>query len=72
MLICVVPRFPFRITRGRARWPLGDRWASQALAAPKLTGQFRNVLTAEVLHLTGAPLLSDIFAHFPVAVLVRE
>ena len=70
-LLCVVPRFPFRVTRGRARWPLGERWGSQKLDAPELDGTFRNVLTGESLAVRGGALLSDVFAHFPVAVLLR-
>ncbi|MEI9949035.1 MAG: malto-oligosyltrehalose synthase [Pseudomonadota bacterium] len=71
-LICAVPRFPFRLTRGRARWPLGERWGSQLLSAPDLGGHFRNVLTAETITFASSAALSDVFGHFPVAVLLRE
>lgn len=71
-LLCVVPRFSFRVTRGRARWPLGDSWGSQAVDAPELNGSFQNVLTGESLAIRGGVLLSDVLRHFPVAVLLRE
>ena len=71
-LICAVPRFPFRVTRGRARWPLRDNWGNQSLGAPGLDGQFRNLLTGEIVGFAGGARLSDVFQHFPVAVLLRE
>ena len=71
-LICAVPRFPFRVTRGRARWPLGDSWGSQRLLAPELNQRFRNVLTGEEIQIAGSAQLCDVFRDFPVAVLVRE
>jgi (1->4)-alpha-D-glucan 1-alpha-D-glucosylmutase len=71
-LLCVVPRFPFRVTRGRARWPLGDSWGSQAVSTPELDGSFQNVLTGESLAIQGGALLSNVLRHFPVAVLLRE
>jgi (1->4)-alpha-D-glucan 1-alpha-D-glucosylmutase len=71
-LICAVPRFPFRVTRGRARWPLGESWGSQRLSAPELNQHFRNVLTGEQIQFAGGAQLCDVFRHFPVAVLIRE
>ncbi|HEY0466416.1 MAG TPA: hypothetical protein VGC79_19535, partial [Polyangiaceae bacterium] len=71
-LICAVPRFPFRVTRGRARWPLAERWGSERLNAPELVGRFRQVLTGEILDFSDGASLSDVFQHFPVAVLLRE
>jgi len=71
-LICAVPRFPFRVTRGRARWPLAESWGSQMLDAPELSGQFRNLLTDESVGIVGRAPLSGVFRHFPVAVLLRE
>ncbi len=71
-LLCVVPRFPFRVTRGRALWPLGACWGSQAVSAPQLDGSFQNVFTGESSTIRGGALLSDVLRHFPVAVLLRE
>ena len=71
-LICAVPRFPFRVTRGRARWPLGQAWGTQLLGTPELGGNFRNVLSGESITLEGSAPLSEIFRHFPVAVLLRD
>jgi len=73
-LVCVVPRFPFRVTRGRARWPLGERWGEQGLDTAELGRRFRNLFTGEVVALTGGGSLrlSEVFRHFPVAVLLRD
>ena len=71
-LICAVPRFPFRVTRGRTRWPLGETWGGQRLGAPEMGGHFRNVLTGEALAFVDSAPLCDVFRHFPVAVLLRE
>ncbi len=71
-LICAVPRFPFRVTRGRTRWPLGESWGGQLLNAAELAGEFRNLLTGQTVALVGSAALSAVFQHFPIAVLVRE
>ncbi len=70
-LLCLVPRFPFRVTRGRARWPLGEAWGVQSLSAPPLDGRYRNLLTGEALDIRGTAALADVFRHFPIAVLLR-
>jgi (1->4)-alpha-D-glucan 1-alpha-D-glucosylmutase len=71
-LVCVVPRFPFRITRGRSPWPIGAVWRDEALPFPSLRGKYQNVFTGAVLTAEGALPLAQIFADFPVAVLVRR
>jgi len=71
-LLCAVPRFAFRVTRGRARWPLGESWGGQRLSAPELNHNFRNVLTGEHIQFVGSAQLCDVFRHFPVAVLIGE
>lgn len=70
-LICVVTRFPFRVTRGREPWAIGSVWSGAQLADHRLDGNYRNTLTGETLRATGALELSAVFAHLPVAVLVR-
>ncbi len=71
-LVCAVARFPFRVTRGRAPWAIGNVWAAQSISAPALEGRYRNVLTGELVTAQGSLLLSQLFSHLPVAVLVRE
>ncbi|HEX3849628.1 MAG TPA: hypothetical protein VHW01_01605, partial [Polyangiaceae bacterium] len=70
-LVCVVTRFPFRVTRGRRPWPLGATWASQVLSGPELWGSYLNVFTAQTLQARGSLPLCQVFASFPVAVLRR-
>jgi (1->4)-alpha-D-glucan 1-alpha-D-glucosylmutase len=71
-LLCVVPRFPFRITRGRSPWPIGAVWRDETLAFPALRGKYQNVFTGALLAANGSLELAQIFADFPVAVLVRR
>ncbi len=73
-LVCVVPRFPFRVTRGRAPWPLGSAWQAARLTGSGLRGSYRNVLTGtrvEVDSANSTPL-SELFFEFPIAVLLRD
>ncbi len=70
-LLCAVPRFPFRVTRGRTPWALGPVWGEAVLQSENLRGTFRNVLSGRTLHAAGSLRLSELFAEFPVAVLAR-
>jgi (1->4)-alpha-D-glucan 1-alpha-D-glucosylmutase len=70
-LICAVPRFPFRVTRGRAPWPLGALWRDERLIADTIAGSYRNVFTNERVESDGSLALSKLFSHFPIAVLLR-
>jgi (1->4)-alpha-D-glucan 1-alpha-D-glucosylmutase len=69
VLVCV-PRLSFRLTRGERPWPLGDAWGEQRLVVP--AGRFENVFTGEVVQSDGGLRLAQVFASFPVAVLVSE
>lgn len=71
-LICVVPRFPFRATRGRSPWAVGAIWKDARIERENLRGTFENVLTGEQLEAKGSLRLSDALASFPIAVLVRR
>ncbi|HEY2735851.1 MAG TPA: hypothetical protein VGI70_17760, partial [Polyangiales bacterium] len=70
-LICAVPRFPFRITRGRMPWPLGRCFGARELAGPHLAGTYKQLFTGATITSGGSLALSDIFAEFPLAVLLR-
>ncbi len=70
-VVCAVTRFPFRSTRGRARWATGDLWQPQALLGAGLSGSYRNLFTGERLQANGSLALSRVFAELPFAVLVR-
>jgi (1->4)-alpha-D-glucan 1-alpha-D-glucosylmutase len=71
-LLCAVSRFPFRVTRGRAPWPLGKHWNGQVVSGDGLQGQYRNVLTGQSMNLTGKLELSELFRDLPIAVLARK
>ena len=71
-LLCVVTRFPFRATRGRAPWAMGKRWADRVVRGDGVQGQYRNVLTGQRLNARGQIELAELFADLPVAVLARE
>ena len=68
-LICAVPRLTRQLTKGERTWPLGDVWGESTLEAPG-GGRFRNVFSGGELEGT-ALALRDVFAHFPVAWLLR-
>ncbi|HYQ01993.1 MAG TPA: malto-oligosyltrehalose synthase [Polyangiaceae bacterium] len=70
-LICAVARFPFRITRGRNPWPLGEQWGQQAISGEGLQGRYRNVFTGHRLEAREQLQLCDVFTDLPIAVLVR-
>ena len=71
-VLCLVPRFPFRLTRGRRPWAVGAAWGEQRIIDPTLGGVYRNVFSGESVTAEGSLELSAVFAHLPVAVLVRS
>jgi (1->4)-alpha-D-glucan 1-alpha-D-glucosylmutase len=73
MLIVAVPRFSFTLMRGRIEPPLGDAWADTELLIPAhAPNYFENVLTGEMVKGTNkrSLLCKEVFANFPVALLV--
>jgi glycogen operon protein len=70
-LICVVPRLAYTLTRGERPWALGDVWGDAALEL-RHSGKYVNVFTGARLALSGTAALRDIFAEFPLALLLRE
>jgi glycogen operon protein len=68
-LVCVVPRFAHKLTRGAAPWALGDAWGDRRLALPR-AGRFKNVFTGDCLEGSSWPL-ARLLADFPVAWLVQ-
>jgi|SRR5680860_47703 len=78
-LIVVAPRLLDRITSGGASLPVGEAWANTWLLAPAASqaGDYLNVLTGEPIKVQArddAPAfaVSEIYAHLPVAVLMRS
>jgi len=70
-LVCVVPRFPFRLSRGRSRWPLGPVWGDARVRGPLLSGRYRDVFTHREHEAADSLRLAEVFESFPLAVLHR-
>lgn len=71
--IVAVPRLSYTLAGGALRPPLGDVWDETELPVPSKTPEFLdNVFTGEKIKVTpGRTLLChELFAHFPVALLV--
>ena len=73
-IITAVPRFACSLMKGKAELPLAGAWSDWTLPLESLsTGNFRNIFTGELLTADSHQLaLSEVFAHFPVAVLLQE
>jgi (1->4)-alpha-D-glucan 1-alpha-D-glucosylmutase len=72
-MITVVPRLSYTLMRGKMQAPLGEVWEGAELTLPEnLPSSFENLFTGERLNRTekGTLLCREIFARFPVAVLV--
>lgn len=70
--IVAVPRLSYTLAGGAMRAPLGELWENTELPAPARTSEFlENVFSGEKIKVTpGRTLLcSEVFAHFPVALL---
>src|SRR5262249_3842409 len=73
-VIVIVPRLSYTLMRGKIQAPLGEVWEQAELKLPENlpSSSFENVYTGEKLQRTeaGTLLCREIFARFPVAVLV--
>ena len=70
--IIAVPRFSYILAGGALRPPLGDLWQATELPVPSRTSEFlENVFTGEKIRVTPnrTLLCSELFSHFPVALL---
>jgi (1->4)-alpha-D-glucan 1-alpha-D-glucosylmutase len=72
LAVVVAPRLAYTLMRGEERPPLGAVWGDTAITLPRASSQFLNVFTGEVLTSTSARTLlcSEVFGHFPVALLL--
>jgi (1->4)-alpha-D-glucan 1-alpha-D-glucosylmutase len=70
-LVCCVPRLSYVLTRGERPWPLRDVWKAEQLRLPD-GGTYRDVFTGALFRISGSLRLSELFADFPVALLLRE
>ena len=72
-MISIVPRLSYTLMRGKMQTPLGEAWEQTELVLPESSPEwFENLYTGERLKRseTGTLLCREIFARFPVAVLV--
>jgi maltooligosyltrehalose synthase len=70
-LVCAVPRLWYARTRGAEPWPLGEAWGQERLRIPH-TGSYRNLFSGASLRIAGGLRLAEMFADFPIAILLRE
>jgi (1->4)-alpha-D-glucan 1-alpha-D-glucosylmutase len=70
-LICIVPRFVSSLGRGERSFALGDAWGARRLDV-RYGGRYENVFTGACGTLADSVELAQIFAEFPVALLVRR
>jgi (1->4)-alpha-D-glucan 1-alpha-D-glucosylmutase len=72
-MITIVPRLSYTLMRGKMQAPLAEAWEQAELTLPEnSSSSFENLFTGERLNRTerGTLLCREIFARFPVAVLV--
>ncbi|MFT3768914.1 MAG: malto-oligosyltrehalose synthase [Minicystis sp.] len=69
--ITAVPRLSRAITRGAQPFPTGAVWGDRTLRVPS-SGTYRDVLTGATVKITGQLRLAELFADFPVALLLLE
>jgi (1->4)-alpha-D-glucan 1-alpha-D-glucosylmutase len=72
-MITIVPRLSYTLMRGKMQAPLGEVWEQAELTLPENSSpSFENLFTGEKVNRTekGTLLCREIFARFPVAVLV--
>jgi glycogen operon protein len=70
-LVCCVPRFSLLLTQGKQPFPLGEVWKGIRLPLSH-AGVYRNMFTGETLRAERELRLQDVFARFPVALLLKE
>jgi (1->4)-alpha-D-glucan 1-alpha-D-glucosylmutase len=71
--IVAVPRLSYTLAGGSLRAPLGELWETTELPVPPRCAEFlENIFTGEKIRVTQQRTLlcREVFAHFPVAVLV--
>ncbi|WP_407539197.1 malto-oligosyltrehalose synthase [Deinococcus radiomollis] len=69
--VVAAPRLSYTLTREKQPWALGEVWGSRELTLPR-PGTYRNVLTGEVFEVQEKLALAELFANFPLALLLLE
>jgi len=73
MAVAAAPRLAYSLMQGELAPPLGERWGNAELALPPHSPEFfENVFTGERLRMTPqrSLLCREVFAHFPLALLL--
>ena len=69
--VVAAPRLSYTLTREKQPWALGEVWESRELTLPR-PGRYRNVLTGEVFEVREKLAMAELFAHFPLALLLLD
>jgi len=74
LAIAAAPRFSYTLMRGREEPPIGPAWGDAQLSVPPLAKgrQLRNVFTGEKVAAGRSILCREVFAAFPVALLILD
>ncbi|HET9366066.1 MAG TPA: malto-oligosyltrehalose synthase, partial [Candidatus Angelobacter sp.] len=73
--IVATPRLSYTLAGGSMQAPLGDLWSTTELPVPSRASEFmENVFTGEKIRVTPGRVLlcRELFAHFPVALLINS
>ena len=70
-LVCAVPRLVGARCRAENRWPLGDFWGDEKIRIVH-RGKYENLFTGTTLEVGASIPYAELFASFPVAVLLRR
>ncbi len=69
--VIAAPRLSYTLTREKQPWALGAAWGKRELTLPG-AGRYRNALTGETFTVRGKKLLlAELFAHVPLALLLK-
>ena len=69
--VIAAPKLTYTLTREKLPWALGIAWGKRELTLPG-SGRYRNVLTGETFTIRGKKLLlAELFAYFPLALLLK-
>ena len=72
-IVVAVPRFMCALTKGDMRPPIGEVWEDSAIPLEEPSAEWENVLTGERIQSRDSRLLCrEVFASFPVAVLIAR
>ena len=73
-IVVATPRLSYTLMKGREEPPIGSVWGDAELSLPpaSIGKRLRNVLTGEILTAGQSLLCREVFASFPLALLVLQ